>query len=416
MKIYYGTLGCKVNQYETELIRENLSRWGEVTVNDISKCSVAVINTCAVTAEAESKSRSYIRKIRKQNPDCKIIITGCYAQRKNNDLKLIDDNSVVADNVFKFNLGEYWSKIFSKNAAFKTVNTISSFSGHSRAFVKIQDGCDSFCSYCIVPYLRPNLNSKPVREVIEEIESLLKSGYKEIVLCGIRMGKYSFNENGKNYNLTDMLRSIVKIKGDFRIRLSSLEIVDITEDLISLIKNSNKICHHLHLPIQSGSDKVLEKMRRPYTVKRFTQITENLYKKLPKLSISTDVMVGFPGETDKEFNETYETIKGLGFSRLHIFPFSVRSGTDAEKYKEKPNPETVKVRTKKLRELHKKLEELFIEKQLPFLQRVLPESSESGLTDSYIRVKLETSNRKGFLRGYLKREHLSNLLRFFNES
>lgn len=399
MKIYYNTFGCKVNQYETELLRENISLWGDETVRDIEACDIALVNTCSVTGAAEKKCRNLIRKIRKKNSDCKIILTGCYSQRDKESLGKEMPGLIITGNELKYDLKNHWEKISSRSIDAEQVSGIASFAGHTRAFIKIQDGCDSFCSYCIVPYVRPSLISRPSADVIQEIEGLLSAGYKEIVLSGIRLGRYSADGYANGRALAGLLKDIINLSGDFRMRLSSLEAVDITDELTELIAGSDKICRHLHLPLQSGSDKILKRMNRPYDTRRFKDIIKKLYARMPDIAVSTDVIVGFPGEEKKDFEETYSLIKELVFSRLHVFTYSPRPGTKAEKFTDKVDHAFINASARRMKELGRDCERSFVERQLGKKQRVLPESRNGGLTDGYIKIALKNQTCKDFIYG-----------------
>ncbi|MFN3967075.1 MAG: tRNA (N(6)-L-threonylcarbamoyladenosine(37)-C(2))-methylthiotransferase MtaB [Endomicrobiia bacterium] len=336
--MYFHTFGCKVNQYETQLLREQICSDGNYQpVNNIALADIAIINSCTVTHNADADTRQIVRRIIRVNPKCRIIVTGCYAVRSKEDILKISSLVEVYPEKEKIpcHLG-----LNNENQ-----QTITYFAGHSRAFVKIQDGCDAFCSYCIVPYVRPKLWSKPLNAVLEEVNCLVENGYKEIVLCGIRLGKYNSNDTK---NLPELVEKLLKLRNDFKISFSSLEVQEITDDLINIVASTNRIVRHFHIPLQSGDNEILRKMNRPYTAEEFQQKVDYIRRKLENVSLSTDVMVGFPGETEKHFINTYDFIKKNKFEKLHVFRFSPRIGTKAENFVPCINPDEIKKRAKLL--------------------------------------------------------------------
>ncbi|MFH1369314.1 MAG: tRNA (N(6)-L-threonylcarbamoyladenosine(37)-C(2))-methylthiotransferase MtaB [Elusimicrobiota bacterium] len=369
---FLKTFGCKVNQYESQLIQERFKSSGYSLADSYENADIALINSCTVTAEADRECRQLIRRIQKRNPQAKIILTGCYLNRAPEELR-----KIFSTVTFKKNK----EKIF--NGEKPRPGAITSFDKHTRAFVKIQDGCDAFCSYCIVPYVRPKLTSRDENEILHEISELVGNGYPEIVLSGIRLGKYA-GAGG----LPGLLSKAVKLPGIFRIRLSSLEPGEVTPELIDLMSlNRNRICWHLHVPLQSGSDNVLKLMNRPYRTSAYIKVIANIMAKLPEAGVTTDVIVGFPGETEKDFDNTYDFINKCGFSRLHVFKFSEREGTAAANMPGAVDADTAKNRSKRLRELDTSLQRSFWKKFVAKILNVVRES-ESGflISDNYIRI------------------------------
>jgi threonylcarbamoyladenosine tRNA methylthiotransferase MtaB len=314
-----STFGCKVNQYESQVIRERLLAAGYREDNGFPQ--LVIINSCAVTARAEAKTRKEIRSWLRRSPESRLLLVGCgltYSQSQNRGLWEIvppDRRGKLPDNLHR---DGPWLTTFSAD--------------HSRAFIKVQDGCDSFCSYCIIPYLRGGSVSRSMDEILQEVSGLVGNGYREIVLTGINMGIYGKDLPGYHLNLVLLLEQILKLKGAFRIRLSSIEPKEIPPSLIRLIANEEKLCPHLHIPLQSGSDKVLRKMNRNYTSGEYIDIIRNLRSSSPNISISTDCLVGFPGEDDDAFQASCRLVREIGFSKVHIFPYSRREGTVASRY------------------------------------------------------------------------------------
>ncbi len=345
----YYTLGCKVNQYETEQIRTALESAGFRTVPFSSKADVYVINTCAVTATAESKSRAAIRKAHRLNPDACLVVTGCYVEIQPNVISAIEgvdlvvgnrDKATIADRIINhFCLWKGSEVVFDALITRQANNKQSGQTlprTRTRAVVKVQDGCDHFCSYCIVPYARPVRQCRPLEEVLEEVRLLADYGYREVVLTGIRLGSYKHGDQ----SLAELVKQAAQIQGIERIRLSSIEPWEIDEQLIETFQHP-KVCRHLHIPLQSGDNEILALMNRPYRAEEYLSLVEVIRDSTPGIGITTDVIVGFPGETEKAFRNTCETVRSAGFSRLHVFRYSPRRLTPAA---DLPNqvPEAVK--------------------------------------------------------------------------
>ena len=340
MKVAFYTLGCKVNTYETEVLINKFKKenYEIVDFNDIS--DIYVINTCSVTNTSDQKSRKIIREASRKNKDAIICVMGCYSQLNYEDVKSLGDNiAIILGNNDKSKLLDYIKeyqrtkkqiiKIDDLNKVCFEDMRLDSFEKHTRAFVKIQDGCNNYCSYCIIPYTRGNIRSKRKEDVLDEINTLVKNGYKEVVLTGIHTGHYGQDLN--DYDFSDLLRELEQINGLERIRISSVEITELDDKFLETLKNSKKIVNHIHIPIQSLCDKTLKNMNRKYDVEYFFNKIDKIRSIRPNIAITSDVIVGFPGETDEDFNITKENIKKLEITELHVFPYSVRKGTPAAK-------------------------------------------------------------------------------------
>ncbi len=369
------TLGCKVNQYDTQVLREVfLGRKGYREVSPTSQADLYVVNTCAVTSISEAKSRQEIRKAVRLKPGAEVVVTGCYAKADPEALERIDGvNRVVDIETLTQSLVEKEGNAFDPG--------ISRFEGHSRAFLKIENGCDAHCSYCIIPTLRGRVRSKSLETILLEAERLAWNGYREVVLTGVHLGAYGRDLNG--VSIIDVLKRLREIEGISRIRLSSLEATEVTDELTSLMAGEEKICPHLHLPLQSGDNGVLEKMNRQYTVEQYLEILKKIRSKVPNPSFSTDIMVGFPGEGPAQFENTLKACWQAGFSRLHIFPYSPRRGTPAARMKGRPDPADVKGRRAVLESMGEKLALHYKNKFLGKAVDVLVEKGADGMLSGY---------------------------------
>lgn len=321
------TLGCKVNQYETQLVREGLQRAGYVDAVDETAADLCVVNTCTVTSEGDSKSRQAIRRLARENPDARIVVMGCYATRAPEELaalpnvvEVVTDKREIPDLLGRFGVVDI-------------PTGISQFGNRHRAYVKVQDGCMLRCSYCIIPHVRPNLSSRPIEHIAEEVARLAENGYREIVLTGIHLGHFGVEGNLHKpkeewIRLSTLVRRLVELPGEFRVRLSSIEATEVTRDLIAVMADHpDRVCPHLHICLQSGSDNVLRRMRRRWSSRMFVDRCQLVREALDQPALTTDIIVGFPGETDADFEQTLETSRQSGFSKIHIFPFSARKGT-----------------------------------------------------------------------------------------
>ncbi len=317
------TLGCKVNQYETQRLVEQLEAlgWRESANGDAAE--LCIVNTCTVTETADAKSRQALRRFRRQHPGAVVVAAGCYCERDRAALEGIEGVDCVLDNAEKERLVEVLGLL--PGADTPLPSGISRFAGHARAFVKVQDGCDHFCSYCILPYVRGRSRSRPMAAVLDEARSLVGNGYRELVLTGVHLGDYSDGESG----LPEMLRALDGVEGPLRVRLSSIDPMEVTPELVEAVVSCETACPHLHVSLQSGSSSVLERMNRDYTREEYLEVVERAAAAIPDLSVSTDLMVGFPGETAGEFADSLDVVERVGFSKVHVFPFSPRAGTPA---------------------------------------------------------------------------------------
>ena len=389
------TLGCKVNTYESNVMKDELINNNFYEVEN--GADIYIINTCTVTNTADNKSMKLIRRTRKENPNSIIVVCGCMVQNKHTN---IDEADIIIGNIGKSKIVDYINKYIDNRVKQIDIKDLSNVPFESmllnnfnktRAFVKIQDGCNNFCTYCIIPYVRGDVRSKDKALVLKEIENLVSIGHKEIVLTGIHTGNYS--DNG--YDFANLLTDIVKINNLERLRISSIEITELNDNVLEVIKNNNIIVDHLHIPLQSGSDSVLKRMNRKYDKAYFIDKINKIRSIRPLISITTDVIVGFPGETEEEFNETIDTIKKINFSKLHVFPYSKRNGTKASLMPNQIDDVTKKTRAKALIELSKILENnymnLFIDKYLIFIPEVYKDGFIIGHTGNYLQIKSKGS-------------------------
>lgn len=393
-KIY--TLGCKVNTYESNVIEEQLIKEGYKQVKQNEKADIIIVNTCTVTNTSDNKSRKMIH--RAKNEGSIVVAVGCMIQNKKED----ENSDILLGNVGKSSIAEYIKKYLKDkekiidikdvmNTCFEEMK-LNNFN-KTRAFVKIQDGCNNFCSYCIIPYTRGNVRSKSKEDVLSEIKELVDKGHKEIVLTGIHTGHYG--EDNENYKLADLLLDILKIDGLERLRISSIEITELDDKFLNVLKNNKVLVDHMHIPLQSGCDKILKLMNRKYDIKYFKEKINNIRNIRPNISITTDLIVGFPGETEEDFNETIKNIQEIKFSKIHVFPYSRRKGTIADEMENQIKEEIKKERVKKIMELSNELEknymERFIGKELEFIPEIKKDNYLIGHTGNYIMVKLESN-------------------------
>lgn len=386
------TLGCKVNAYESELIKEIFLNAG-YKETDQEASDVIIINTCTVTNQADSKSRKIIRHARKVNKQAILVVVGCMVEYHKNDLKGIDADIIIGnkDKSKILNLVQDFQekrnnivKLYDlRNVAFEDMR-INNFEGHTRGFVKIQDGCNNFCSYCVIPFTRGNIRSKDISVAFEEIKCLVESGYQEIVLTGIHTGSYKSGE----FTLTDLIKKISTLDKLKRIRISSIEITELDDDFMEELKVNKKIVSHFHVPIQSGSDNILKLMNRKYTIQEYKEIINKLRSIRDDVNITTDLIVGFPNESNEDHQITIENLKSIKFSKIHTFPYSKRDGTKASLMT--PVNDTVKKnRTKEILDLSDELESSYYQKYLNKEVEVLSEDGLSGFTGNYIKVNFD---------------------------
>jgi len=389
-KIY--TLGCKVNQYDSQAIREQLERLGFEELNNGKKADYCIINTCTVTRNADRESRYLIRLAKRRNPFAKIVVTGCYAHSNAREIQRLNNADLILDNDQKQKIAYFISedKIIKNSKPFE----ISDFKSHTRAFVKIQDGCNNFCSFCKVPYVRGRSRSRDFSSIIDEIKRLSSKGYKEIVLTGICLGDYG-KDFEKNIDLVDLIEEIEKNEDIVRIRLSSIEAKDVSDKLIKKMKISKKLCPHLHIPFQSGDNKILKLMNRRDTKENYIRLIGKLKKNIRDLAITADIMFGFPGEDERSFSNTLDLLKKVKPSKVHIFTFQPRDKTPLANCQDSIPGKILKQRYERLRALSDEL-------GLKFRRRFLNKRMEILFEDK----------KNGFWRGYSK----NFLLTYINQN
>jgi len=402
--VAFHTLGCKVNHYETEAIWQLFKDANYERVEFETNADVFVINTCTVTNTGDKKSRQIIRRAIRQNPDAVVCVTGCYAQTSSAEIMEIPGVDIVVGTQDRHKLLDYIQQFQEERQPINGVGNIMKnrtyeelevpyFTDRTRASLKIQEGCNNFCTFCIIPWARGLMRSRDPEKVVEQATQLVNSGYKEIVLTGIHTGGYG--QDLKNYNLAQLLRDLDTIEGLERIRISSIEASQLTDEVIDVIGNSNKVVRHLHIPLQSGSDDVLKRMRRKYTMAHFSERLTKLHQALPDLAVTSDVIVGFPGESEDEFQETYDFIVNHHFSELHVFPYSPRIGTPAARMDNQIDEETKNVRVHKLISLSNQLAKEYASKFEDEVLEVIPEEMGEephtlvGYADNYMKVRFE---------------------------
>ena len=406
MKFYILTLGCKVNSYESGAMKEILLNKGYIEAKEDEVSDVCIINTCSVTHVSDAKSRQMIRKMIKLNPNCIIAVVGCYSQMFSDVVKEIEGVNIVIGTKYRSQIYELIEEYkqnkkqivkvdeYDPKQKFEYLNVTPQLE-KTRAYLKIQDGCNNFCTYCIIPFARGPQRSRDKEDIFDEVNKLLLEGYKEIVLTGIHTGSYGF-EN-KVYRLSDLILDLItKFPNLYRIRISSIEIIEIDDKLIDLIANSQVVVDHLHIPLQAGSNEILKLMNRHYNIDGFKEIINKIRSKVPNIAITSDVIVGFPNETDELFEETVKNIKDINFAQLHVFPYSPRKGTIAANMKNQIDPKIKKERVQTLMNLSRKLQGAYIEKFLNTTVSVIFETIDSegyvyGHSSNYIKVKAKGS-------------------------
>ena len=401
-KVFFLTLGCKVNQYETEAMQKLFEAAGYELAQDISEASVVVVNTCTVTAVSSQKSRQMIRRAAKGN--CIVAVVGCYAQSEPEEIAKLDGVDVIIGTKDRVRIVELVEAAIAKREKIFQVGSVEDIdefeelphSPHrTRAFLKIEDGCNNFCSYCVIPYVRGRVRSRRLESIRAQCLALKAAGYKEIVLTGIHIGAYGRDLHGK-INLVDAIKTVLEAANPLRLRLGSLESAELTDELIDLLRTDLRICNHVHLPLQSGSDEVLRAMHRPYTTKSFAELTARLIEEVPEVSIGTDLIVGFPGETDENFSETLRFIQGQPFSKIHVFPYSARAGTLAATLPNQIPPQIKKVRASQVLEVSRAKSKSFFERLIGKTVEIIAETSQGGfvdgLTKNYVRVYVPDEN------------------------
>ena len=407
-KAAFYTLGCKVNQYETEAVIDIFIDNGYQVVDFSEKADVYIVNSCTVTNEAARKTRQMARRAKRSSPDSIVAIVGCYTQAFPDEVSEIEEIDFIMGSNSKAEILKKAEKMLAGKSPENNVKKYSQLkeyehlelkrlSNTTRANVKIEDGCNQFCSYCIIPYARGPVRSRREEDVIAEIRRLSQQGVKEIILTGTHLGAYG-SDKGNSKALTQLMQRLTELEELKRVRLSSIEGTEIDQGIINLIAEEEIFCPHLHLPLQSGSDQILEAMNRPYTVKEFKDTAAELKKRIPDLAVTTDVIVGFPGETEATFAETLEVVEEIGFSKVHVFPYSAREGTPAAEM-DQINGSIIKDYSKKLRLLNKSLMLSYQKEFLGKEKEVLVEEVRdhktdllTGYTDNYLKVLFEGSD------------------------
>lgn len=405
-KVAFHTLGCKVNHYESEAMMDLFKKRGYEIVEFNELADVYVVNSCTVTNEAARKSRQLARKARRLNPEAVVALVGCYTQVAPEEVKGIEgvdiflgtsNRSHIVEYVEEFqNLGITNIEIVKRQelSEFEDLR-VESLQETTRAYVKIEEGCNQFCSYCIIPYARGPVRSRTAESVIEEVGELVGKGVKEIILTGTHLGAYG-TDWGKEDSLEKLILQLLDIDGLEHIRLSSIEVTEITDGIIDIMASESKLCPHLHLPLQSGSEKILKLMRRPYDKTEFRAVVKKIREKIEDIAITTDIIVGFPGEDERAFQDSYDFVKEMNFSRLHVFPFSRREGTPAARMKDQIPAEQKKEYSSKMLQLNEELMANYQKRFIGTIRPVIVEENRdhetnllTGMTDNYLRVLLD---------------------------
>ncbi len=405
--VAFYTLGCKVNFYDTEAIWQLFKNEGYEQADFEETADIYVINTCTVTNTGDKKSRQIIRRAVRRNPDAIIAVTGCYAQTSPAEIMAIEGVDLVIGTQDRDKIISFVKQVeadrqpvnavrnIMKTRSFEELN-VPDFTERTRAFLKIQEGCNNFCTFCIIPWSRGLSRSREAQSVLDQAHNLVAAGYKEIVLTGIHTGGYG--DDMENYNLTSLLRDLDKVEGLERIRISSIEASQIDNEMIDVLNRSSKMCRHLHIPLQSGDNAVLKRMRRKYTVEEFASKVKRLKEAMPGVAITTDVIVGFPGETDEMFENGYRFMEEIGFSEMHVFPYSKRTGTPAARMEDQIDEEIKNERVHRLIDLSEKMQLAYAERFVGEVLDVIPERDYKGApgtglvmgySDNYIQLVFE---------------------------
>ena len=391
------TLGCKVNSYESEFIKETLISNGFVYNEDYKNSDIVILNTCSVTNKADIKSKKLLRRIKRENDKCILVVCGCSVQNNPEEYKMIGadillgntQKSKIVDLIKAFIETKkiYFCVDQNRKLDFETMR-VDKFTSHTRAFIKIQDGCDNFCSYCIIPFVRGSIRSKDFNEVVKEAETLSNNGHSEIVLTGIHTGSY--NSNGKD--LTDLIQELSKLENLKLIRISSIEITELNNKFLMELKTNKKIADHLHIPLQAGSNEVLKLMNRKYDLEFYEAKIKKIREIRPNISITTDVIVGFPNETDELFCKSYEFCQKIKFAKIHVFPYSVRTGTKASMMSGQQTESCKKMRSEKLGELSTQLEHnyaiSYLDKNIEVIVEEVFEGYSLGHSSNYLAIRI----------------------------
>ncbi len=402
IKVAFHTLGCKVNQYETNAMMQQFITSGYEIAAFEDMADIYIINTCTVTNISDRKSRQMLRRAKQKNPEAIIVATGCYAQVAKEELEKMDEIDLVLGINEKNKIVEHIEKFKNSKKKVAEVSDLMkqktfldfgniTYAKKTRAVVKVQDGCDRFCTYCIIPYARGRVRSRKIESVVDEVKELVKNGIKEVVITGIHVASYG-KDLGENISLWDLLYAINKIDNLQRIRLSSLEPMLITDEFVEKIKTLDKLCHHFHLSLQSGCDETLIRMNRHYSTSDFKEVVNRLRNQFKDVILTTDIIVGFPGETEEEFNTTYNYLKEIKFYKMHVFPYSQRKGTKAATMPNQIDNQIKETRSKKLIELSNKNEKEYLKQYIGQKLEVLFEQIEEeyikGHTKNYLEVNV----------------------------
>lgn len=396
MKFNIVTFGCKVNQYESNMMKERMLSSNFFYVENISEANIIVVNTCSVTNVADKKCLKMIRRIKREYPNSILVVAGCSSQNKQEIYENLDIDILIGNkdkSKIDILLKEYikthkrYVKFYNDRKLDFEDMLISDYN-HIRAFIKIEDGCDNFCSYCIIPYVRGSVRSKNFETVIKEAKLLTQKGHKEIVLTGIHTGHYMDN----NHDLTDLINELSKIDDLLRIRISSIEITELNDKFLNMLSENKKVCDHLHIPLQAGSNEILKRMNRKYDLKYYEDKINKIRMIRPDISITTDIIVGFPYETDELFNETLEFSRKMNFSKIHVFPYSIRLGTSAANMPNQVDESIKKERVKKLMDLSEVMEKeyynKFVGKELDILVEECDNNVSIGHSSNYLMIRL----------------------------
>lgn len=403
-KAAFYTLGCKVNQYDTEAVLENFKAAGYEIVEFGEYADVYVVNTCTVTHLSDRKCRQMLRKTKKINPESVLVAMGCYAQIAADQIKeQVEEIDIIVGTNKRGQIVELVDQFLEERMEMLNVVDdimaveefeelkISDMGERTRVYIKVQEGCNNYCSYCIIPYVRGKIRSRKEEQVIDEVKRLAGLGFKEIVLTGIHV--LAYGKDLGNTNLMQLLERVHEVEGIERIRMSSIEPVVVTEEFIETLRRLPKVCHHFHLSLQSGSQTVLKRMNRKYTKEEYLESVHRLQNLWPDVALTTDIIVGFPGETDEEFEETLAFVKEVNFAQIHVFPFSPREGTPAAKMKNQVEPGVKEKRAKTLGALEKELRHAYMAKHIGQTMEVLFEKAHEGTltghTSNYLRVKVQ---------------------------
>ncbi|MBI4357959.1 MAG: tRNA (N(6)-L-threonylcarbamoyladenosine(37)-C(2))-methylthiotransferase MtaB [Candidatus Omnitrophica bacterium] len=405
MKVKFATLGCRLNQYETQAIREQFLGRGFEETQDSKEAGVFVLNTCTVTSESDRQSRYLIRKFHRENPEAKIVVTGCYVERNEREIRSMPGVTLAVLNREKSEIVDLFSAgagvqprpmcisggLVRPSTRRYSPLFISRFEGRTRAYIKVQDGCNHACSFCKVVLVRGPARSRPLEEIVEEAKRLRDHGFQEVVLTGIQLGSYGYDFE-KRQMLVDLLKALAVISGLKRVRLSSIEPTDVTDELIEAMASLDQVCPHLHIPLQSGDDRILERMNRRYRREFYVDLVRRIRQRVNDFVLTTDVMVGFPGEEDVHFDQTLELLMETKPYKLHIFPYSAREGTRAARFQEVVNEQEVRRRKQILFMLEEKLrrsvQERFMGRTMDVLveDQHVPRGWVFGRTNNFVRV------------------------------